>query len=107
MQVLQKVMRIIVSLGFCEIVQISVEANISNVGSAGRFFRMVDFFDFFFFFFFLFFQIFLRLFRMVVRADFLSFLLFLNSGRLGKTMGVKVEMELVVEAVVEMGVKVV
>ena len=52
MQVLQKVMRIIVSLGFCEIVQISVEANISNVGSAGRFFRMVDFFDFFFFFFF-------------------------------------------------------
>ena len=42
-----------------------------------------------------------------MRADFLSFLLFLNSGRLGKTMGVKVEMELVVEAVVEMGVKVV
>lgn len=102
MQVLQKVMRIIVSLGFCEIVQISVEANISNVGSAGRFFRMVNFFDFFFFF-----QIFLRLFRMVVRADFLSFLLFLNSGRLGKTMRVKVGMELVVEVVVEMGVKVV
>ena len=102
MQVLQKVMRIIVSLGFCEIVQISVEANISNVGSAGRFFWMVNFFDFFFFF-----QIFLRLFRMVVRADFLSFLLFLNSGRLGKTMRVKVGMELVVEVVVEMGVKVV
>ena len=95
MQVLQKVMRIIVSLGFCEIVQISVEANISNVVSAGRFFRIF------------FFQIFLRLFRMVVRPDFLRFLLFLNSGRLGKTMGVKVGMDLVVEVVVEMGVKVV
>ena len=42
-----------------------------------------------------------------MRADFLSFLLFLNSGRLGKTMRVKVGMELVVEVVVEMGVKVV
>lgn len=47
MQVLQKVMRIIVSLGFCEIVQISVEANISNVVSAGRFFRIFFFSDFF------------------------------------------------------------
>lgn len=42
-----------------------------------------------------------------MRPDFLRFLLFLNSGRLGKTMGVKVGMDLVVEVVVEMGVKVV
>ena len=63
------------------LVLMSVEADISSVGG--------------------------RLFGMLMRASFLSLLLFLDSGRLGKMMGVKVGMEVVVEMVVEVVVNVV
>ena len=57
-------MRIVISLGFCGMILMSVEANIFSIRG--------------------------RLFEIVIWADFLSLLLFLDSGRLGKMMGVKV-----------------
>ena len=58
MQGLQKVVRIVISLGFCGMILMSVEANISSVGG--------------------------RLFGMVMRADFLNLLLFLDSDIWGR-----------------------
>lgn len=45
--------------------------------------------------------------RMVMQANFLSLLLFFDSGGMGKMMGTKVEMEMVAKMVVEMDAKVV
>ena len=47
-----------------------------------------------------------RLSRMVIQADFVSLLLFLNCDYLKKMLGEKVEMEVVVEIVVEVAAKV-
>ena len=44
---------------------------------------------------------------MVMKADFLSLLLFLDIGHLGKMMGVKEEMEVVLELIVEVVAKMV
>ena len=54
-------MRTVISLGFCRIILMSVEANVSIACE--------------------------RLFKMKMPSDFLSLLLFLDSGCLGKMMG--------------------
>ena len=48
-----------------------------------------------------------NLFGMMMRTDFLRLILFLHSGCLGKVMGAKAEMEVVVEMVVELATQVV
>lgn len=48
-----------------------------------------------------------NLFGMMMTTDFLRLILFLHSGCLGKVMGAKAEMEVVVEMVVELATQVV
>ena len=81
MYVLQNVMRIVISLGFCRMILMLVEANVSIVCE--------------------------QLFKMEIRSDFLSFLLFIGIGCLGKIMGVLERMEVVVEVVVKVVAKLV
>ena len=82
MQGLQKVMRTVIFLGFYGMILMSVEANISNVS------QWASLWD-------------------GDAGRLFKFALILDSGRLGKMMGVEVGMEVVFEVLVEMVVKVV